>query len=132
MGMNKDYIFRLSYFQPASQTFQTLITAGREIDTQINNLKSTELRQKEIVFKGNTLSSSTGFAKSDPNTMDIDTTHFNTEFSGLKEETAITDKWKEVMKGKCATCGSHPTQKTQPVTIVKRKDIGPKFVALVS
>lgn len=130
--MNKDYIFHLFYFQPASQTFQTLITAGQEIDTQINNLKSIELRQKGIVFKGNTPSSSTGFAKLDLNAMGIDATRFDTKFAGLKEETAITDKWKEVIKEKCTTCGSCPTQKIQLVTIVKRKDIRPKFVALIS
>ena len=110
--LNKEYLTRISYMQPAATTYDQYKGYGYVVEKSLIELNN-DLRQIKGKAPGVTsvsIPNNSGFR--DPNAMDIDATNTGIAdqliawVKGLTSQKDIYTKWQQFMKGRCTCCGS--------------------------
>lgn len=103
LGLNGQYLERLTYFVPAPTNLGMLETYCKQTDANLSNLANSKLRQT------GTGSSSThipGGNNGFSDTTDIDAAKIDKQFVGIKDRDGIWKQFQKVMKDRCRVCGS--------------------------
>ena len=94
----------MSYFQPPAKTYDDLVKYGKQVDIQLQDLRSNLAAISGKPAPAPKTSSHTAFR--DPNAMDIEATNFDDAFRGLTDREAIKKQWAKVLRDRCSCCGS--------------------------